>query len=186
MSRGHEDNRALVITTNDQLEEHSRRVPMDAIRTLTQVLQRDGTDRSAHEVLRRNLSRFDDELSFRELVDESNRRLDELVGPDFTAEIEALRDRVRHRWMLGDLTNAEGALVLAQRRADQAEQELAATLHEPLRAHLPGALCNEVRDEHQRRCEAADPEHVEARRVLQEARAALEHARAKLVEAAEV
>jgi hypothetical protein len=56
MSRGREENRAFVICSDDDPDEHVRRPSNDALDVLTNVLRRDDLNRSAHDVLRRNLT----------------------------------------------------------------------------------------------------------------------------------
>ena len=60
MSRGREENRALVVTDTVDPDEHVRPVGISGIEQLVQVLRRDGTDRSAHEVLCNKLARSED------------------------------------------------------------------------------------------------------------------------------
>jgi ATP-dependent exoDNAse (exonuclease V) alpha subunit len=56
MSRGREENRAFVICSDDDPDEHVRRPPIDALDVLANVMRRDDVNRSAHDVLRRNLA----------------------------------------------------------------------------------------------------------------------------------
>jgi hypothetical protein len=56
MSRGREENRAFVICSDDDPDEHVRRPSKDALDLLMNVLRRDDFNRSAHDVLRRNLT----------------------------------------------------------------------------------------------------------------------------------
>jgi len=56
MSRGREENRAFVICSDDDPDEHVPRPSNDALGVLTNVIRRDDVNRSAHDVLRRNLT----------------------------------------------------------------------------------------------------------------------------------
>jgi conjugative relaxase-like TrwC/TraI family protein len=56
MSRGREENRAFVIFSDDDPDEHVRRPSNDALEVLTAVMRHDDGNRSAHDVLRRNLA----------------------------------------------------------------------------------------------------------------------------------
>jgi len=56
MSRGREENRAFVICSDDDPDEHVRRPSITALDVLTNVMRRDDVNRSAHDVLRRNLA----------------------------------------------------------------------------------------------------------------------------------
>jgi conjugative relaxase-like TrwC/TraI family protein len=56
MSRGREENRAFVICSDDDPDEHLQRPSNDALDVLRNVMRRDDVNRSAHDVLRRNLA----------------------------------------------------------------------------------------------------------------------------------
>ena len=56
MSRGREENRAFVICSDDDPDEHVQRPSNEALDVLTNVMRRDDVNRSAHDVLRRNLT----------------------------------------------------------------------------------------------------------------------------------
>jgi ATP-dependent exoDNAse (exonuclease V) alpha subunit len=60
MSRGRGENRAFVICSDDDPDAHVRRPASGALEVLARVLRHDEADRSAHDVMRRNLARFDD------------------------------------------------------------------------------------------------------------------------------
>ncbi len=138
MSRGREENRALVVTDTVDPDEHVHTVGISGIEQLVQVRRRDGTDRSAHEVLRDKLARSEDRELLRGLQVVLRGRIEARVGPSRRDEIAALARR-------DDLPAAEIALEEAEERLAAAkERRLAveASLADApvLRAHLPGAL----------------------------------------------
>ena len=138
MSRGREENRALVVTDTVDPDEHVHTVGISGIEQLVQVRRRDGTDRSAHEVLRDKLARSEDRELLRGLQVVLRERIEARVGPSRRDEIAALARR-------DDLPAAEIALEEAEERLAAAkERRLAveASLADApvLRAHLPGAL----------------------------------------------
>ncbi len=145
MSRGREENRALVVTDTVDPDEHVRPVGISGIEQLVQVLRRDGTDRSAHEVLRDTLARSEDRELLRGLQAVLRERIEARVGPSRRDEIAALEHR-------DDLPAAEVALEEAEYRLAAAEAhrfaDEASTARVPvLRAHLPGALGARARAE---------------------------------------
>ena len=145
MSRGREENRALVVTDTVDPDEHVHTVGISGIEQLVQVRRRDGTDRSAHEVLRDKLARSEDRELLRGLQVVLRERIEARVGPSRRDEIAALARR-------DDLPAAEIALEEAEERLAAAkERRLAveASLADApvLRAHLPGALGARARAE---------------------------------------
>jgi hypothetical protein len=56
MSRGREENRAFVICSDDDPDEHVQRPANEALDVLAAVMRHDDGNRSAHDVLRRNLT----------------------------------------------------------------------------------------------------------------------------------
>jgi hypothetical protein len=83
---------------------------------LESILRHQGADRSAHDVLRASLARLEDRTLLRDLVHEAQRRVDELAGPDRSAEIAALTGRA-------DVEAAEERLRLAEIAVKRAEKE---------------------------------------------------------------
>ena len=140
MSRGREENRALVVTDTADPDEHVRPVGISGIEQLVQVLRRDGTDRSAHEVLRERLARSEDRKLLRGLQVVLRERIEAAVGPSRRDEIAALERR-------DDLPAAEAALREAEGRLAAAEASIARV--PMLRALLPGGLGARAR--HKRR-----------------------------------
>lgn len=55
MSRGREENRAFVICSEDDPDEHAKRPQKDAYDVMRSVMRRGDGNESAHDVLRRNL-----------------------------------------------------------------------------------------------------------------------------------
>ena len=136
MSRGREENRALVVTDGHDPDDHVRPVGISGIEQLVQVLRRDGTEHSAHEVLRAGLARSEDRELLRRLAGALRERLEERVGADRRREIAELE---RH----DDLPTAKEAMRAAEQRLEvaeirrrAAEDRMAASA--TLRARLPG------------------------------------------------
>ena len=145
MSRGREENRALVVTDTVNPDEHVRPVGMSGIEQLVQVLRRDGTDRSAHEVLRDKLARSEDREFLRGLQVVLRERIEAAVGPSRRDEIAALEHRDDLRAAEAALRGAEERLAAAEARRLAIEASLAAA--PVLRAHLPGAFGARARAE---------------------------------------
>jgi hypothetical protein len=145
MGRGRDENRALVVTDRVDPDEHMRPVGISGIEQLIQVLRRDGTGRSAHEVLRERLARSEDRELLRGLQVVLRGRIEARVGPSRRDEIAALERR-------DDLPAAEAALREAEERLAAAEAHRlaagASIAHAPtLRAHLPCGLGARARQE---------------------------------------
>jgi len=150
MSRGREENRALVITSDDAPEDHVRRPTLDAIETLATVMRRDGIDRSAHDVMRAGFRRFDDTELLSNLWAEAGRYIEEHAGPDRRREIEALAAKANVAEAGDALRRAEESARWAEKNHLEAEQRVAELEREPMRARLPGRLGADKRDEHER------------------------------------
>ncbi|HEY5274302.1 MAG TPA: AAA family ATPase [Acidimicrobiales bacterium] len=92
MSRGRDENRAFVIQSQGELSEHAfaNFTKPTPVEVLTEVLRRDGAERSAHDVLRQNLEKMDDLGLLRHLHTEANKRINEQAGRDNAKEIERL------------------------------------------------------------------------------------------------
>ena len=147
MSRGREENRALVVTDRVDPDEHVRPVAVSGIEQLVQVLRRDGTDRSAHEVLREPLARSEDRELLRGLQVVLRERIEAAVGPSRRDEIAALERRDDLPAAEAALREAEGRLAAAEARRLAAEASIARV--PMLRALLPGGLGARAR--HKRR-----------------------------------
>jgi hypothetical protein len=145
MSRGREENRALVVTDTADPDEHVRPVGISGIEQLVQVLRRDGTDRSAHEVLRERLARSEDRKLLRGLQVVLRERIEAAVGPSRRDEIAALDRPDDLPAAEVALEEAEERLAAAEERPRAAEARIAAA--PVLRAHLPGALGARARRE---------------------------------------
>lgn len=146
MSRGREENRALVVTSDHDPDEYTRGVGLAGVELLAQVLRRDGSDHSAHEVLRSSLARSEDLDLLAGLRDVIRERIEERAGPDLRRQITALEARDDLPAARSGLQDAEGQLRDAEARRQQAE-ERAGLQRSPLRAHLPGRLGNGARHE---------------------------------------
>ncbi len=115
MTRGREENRVLVVT-EQRKDEHELARETPPLEVLESILRHQGADRSAHDVLRASLARLEDRTLLRDLVHEAQRRVDELAGPDRSAEIAALTGRA-------DVEAAEERLRLAEIAVKRAEKE---------------------------------------------------------------
>ena len=103
MSRGREQNRALVVCEEIDLE-HGRDRIATPVEVLGAVMRRNDLDRSAHEVMRIELSRYENRIFLADLAEEANRYVERQAGTDHSAEIEQLlvaHERVTRR--LADL-----------------------------------------------------------------------------------
>jgi conjugative relaxase-like TrwC/TraI family protein len=89
MSRGREENRALVICEELDLD-HGRDRIATPIEVLGSVMRRDDGDLSAHEVMRRELSRYENRAFLTDLIEEARQQITWDAGPDHTTEIKRL------------------------------------------------------------------------------------------------
>ncbi len=115
MTHGREENRVLVVTEQRQ-DEHELARQTPPLEVLESILRHQGADRSAHDVLRASLARLEDRSLLRDLVHEAQRRVDELAGPDRSAEIAALTG-------CADVEAAEERLRAAEIAVKRAEKE---------------------------------------------------------------
>lgn len=180
MSRGREENRALVVTSDHDPDEHARGVGLTGIELLVQVLRRDGSDRSAHEVLRSSLARSEDLDLVAGLRDVMRERIEERAGPDLRRQITALEARDDLPAAGSDLEIAKGQLRDAEGRRVGAEERVALA-RSPLRAHLPGRLGDGARREQA----VAEAGLTAARREEQQALRRLEASRQRVSAAEE-
>ena len=97
MSRGRDENRAFVICSDDDPDAHVRRPASGALEVLARVLRHDEVDRSAHDVMRRNLARLDDPRLLADLHEVARWRIEQEAGPDRSAEIATLATARKRR-----------------------------------------------------------------------------------------
>jgi hypothetical protein len=183
MSRGRGENRAFVICSDDDPDAHVRRPASGALEVLARVLRHDEADRSAHDVMRRNLARFDDPRLLADLHEVALWRIEQGAGPDRSAEIAALAPRVSLDAARAALREAELAAIRAEDAMRLAESRVSESQREPLRARLPGRIDRETRrfagiEQHNARWALEEARRCE-RRALRECGAA----RARLADA---
>jgi hypothetical protein len=183
MSRGREENCAFVTLSDDSPEDHARRPSLDAIELLTRIMRREGSDRSAHDVVRRNLARSEDLTLLTDLYDDARERIERSVGPDRRKAIAALEPRGNVVDATQHLRAAGDAIRRAEEQRSKAESRLGETEHEPIRTHLPGRLGegSRYRADHERRM--AEGALFTARRAEQQSLRAYEVARHRLMDA---
>ena len=119
MSRGREENHALVICEDLDLE-HGRDRLATPIEILGAVMRRNDLDRSAHEVMRAELSRYENRTFLADLAEEANRYVEREAGPDHGAELEerlAAQERLTRR--LADLRDKWAQAEQGRRDADR-------------------------------------------------------------------
>jgi hypothetical protein len=183
MSRGRDENRAFVICSDDDPDAHVRRPASGALEVLARVLRHDEADRSAHDVMRRNLARFDDPRLLADLHEVARWRIEQGAGPDRSAEIAALATRANVDAARAVLREAQLAAIRAEDAMRLAESRVSESQREPLRARLPGRVGRETRrfagtEQHNARW-ALDEARRRKRRSLRECGAA----RARLADA---
>jgi ATP-dependent exoDNAse (exonuclease V) alpha subunit len=183
MSRGRDENRAFVICSDDDPDAHVRRPASGALEVLARVLRHDEADRSAHDVMRRNLARFDDPRLLADLHEVARWRIEQGAGPDRSAEIAALATRANVDAARAVLREAQLAAIRAEDAVRLAESRVSESQREPLRARLPGRVGRETRrfagtEQHNPRW-ALDEARRRERRALRECGAA----RARLADA---
>ena len=162
MTRGREENRAFVLC---EVEGDGHTAPADQtpIEVLASVMRRAESNRSAHDVMREELNHFENRQLLTDLIEEATRYVEHSAGPDRSAEIEALEERI-------DLDDARERLRVAesncQTATEQRERAEAAAIAERkgLVSRLPGRLGNEARREHDETYRRATIEEVAAER----------------------
>src|SRR5437588_4116839 len=92
MSRGRQENRALVVCERDNFD-HAGFSSRSPVEVLASVLGHLGAEASAHEVLRANLARSEDPAFLGRLAEEATRHIEACAGPDRSREIKALEPR---------------------------------------------------------------------------------------------
>jgi hypothetical protein len=183
MSRGREENRAFVTLSDDSPEDHVRRPSIDAIELLTRIMRRDASDRSAHDVVRRNLARAEDLTLLTDLYEDARERIERSVAPDRRREIAALEPRADVQGTTEQLRVAEDASRRATQEHTDAETRVGEAGHESIRVHLPGRLGEgqRYRSHHER--QIAEGALYRAKRAEQEAFRGYEAARHRVIDA---
>ncbi|HUY06221.1 MAG TPA: MobF family relaxase [Acidimicrobiales bacterium] len=138
MSRGREENHALVVSTDIAIDDHDQRPSVSAIELLAGVMRREGQDRSAHDVMRSNLNLYDNVVLLRDLLEEARQMIDREAGPDHTKEIASLTPRADVEAARTRLDVTARDVRSAQQHRQQAEDRVSECEHTPLRAKLPG------------------------------------------------
>ena len=183
MSRGREDNRAFVIAADDAPEDHVRKPPLDATELLARIMGRVELGPSAHDVMRRNLSRFEDLSLLTDLYEEASERVARSIGPDRLKEIAALEPRADVQGAERELQAANDAIRHSAEQRAIAEALTREAEREPIRAHLPGPLGNGSRQRTYRESSRASGALFAAERAEQNAFRAREAARYHLIDA---
>src|ERR1035438_1387532 len=156
---------------------------LDAIELLTRIMRREGSDRSAHDVVRRNLARSEDLTLLTDLYDDARERIERSVGPDRRKAIAALEPRANVVDSTQHLRAAGDAIRRAEEQRSRAESRLHEAEREPIRTYLPGRLGegSRYRADYERRM--AEGALFTARRAEQESLRAYEVARHRLMDA---
>jgi len=119
MSRGREQNHALVVCEEIDLD-HGRDRVATPVEVLGAVMRRNDLDRSAHEVMRAELSRYENRAFLSDLAAEANKHLDRQAGPDHSAEIaRMLAERERVTRLLATLQEHLASAAEARRDAER-------------------------------------------------------------------
>jgi conjugative relaxase-like TrwC/TraI family protein len=183
MSRGREENRALVIASDDTPDDHARKPTRSALDVLGAVMRHDEVDASAHDVMRHNLARNDDLSYLADLYEEAHLRITKSIGPDRSKEIANLEERANVEVATTRLCNAERAVHFANVRVGEAKVRVAEAERETFRSRLPGRLgAGDRSGSHFVRI-VAERSLVDARSAEQQALRACESARHHLAEA---
>jgi hypothetical protein len=138
MTRGREENHALVVTSDRSPEDHGHRPSIAAVELLGAVMRRDTADLSAHDVIRRGLATSENVALLRELSTEADQVITREAPPDHSTEIEALIPRADLERAASRLTEAEDALSDAQARRHDADGAVSEAERQSRRARLPG------------------------------------------------
>ncbi|HVB05973.1 MAG TPA: hypothetical protein VNF07_07005 [Acidimicrobiales bacterium] len=183
MSRGREDNRAFVIVSDDAPEGHVRKPSLDAGELLARIIGRAELGPSAHDVMRHNLSRFDDLSLLNDLYEEAREHVARSIGPDRRKEIAALEPRADVQGAGRELHAADDATRRSEEQRAEAEALIREAEREPIRAHLPAPLGNGPRQRPYRELSRANGALFAAQRAEQNAFRAREEARHHLIDA---
>jgi hypothetical protein len=147
MTRGREENHALVVTSDRSPEDHGHRPSVDAVELLGGVMRRDTPDLSAQDVIRRGFATSEGVTLLRELSAEADQFISRGAPPDHTREIAALIPRADVEGALSRLTEAEDAVRDAQARREVASDAVSETQRQTLRSRLPGRGGEQARSE---------------------------------------
>ena len=182
MTRGRTSNRALVICESDDAET-GRLVSTAPVELLGRVMRRVGAEASAHKVMRAVLARYDDIGLLAELIEEHNRHLAALAGPDRTKEIGALVPRADVAGARARLASTEGEATRATGVRELAEA-LVRRIEDPsIAARLPGRLGEGARNRQAGMTQSAESQLRQARSAERAAFAELVAARHGVPEA---
>jgi hypothetical protein len=147
MTRGREENRALVVTSDRSPEDHGHQPSVDALELLGAVMRKDTGDLSAHDVMRSGLVTSESVSFLRELAAEADQVITRGAGPDHSNEIAALIPRADIERATARLTAAEEALRATQVRLRETEAAESATQGRSLRERFPGRSGEQARSE---------------------------------------
>ncbi|HEY5272769.1 MAG TPA: ATP-binding domain-containing protein [Acidimicrobiales bacterium] len=147
MTRGRQENHALVVTSDRSPEDHGHLPSVDAVELLGGVMRRDTADLSAHDVLRRGLATSESVKFLRELSAEADQFITRGAPPNHTRQIELLIPRADVERAVSRLTEAEAAVGNAQARREDASGAVSETQRQTLRARLPGRAGEQARSE---------------------------------------
>jgi len=177
MSRGRQENRAFVISSDDKPEDHVNRPSLGTVELLTRVMRHDEVDRSAHDEMRRNLARYEDIALLKDLSEEAAFRIDHEAGRDRREEIASLEPRAKVDEASLRLEAAERTVRRAQHQTTEATARCVEAEQEPIRARLPGRIGADARKRSERQrgyarwaLEVARGEEQQALRHCEEAR----------------
>ena len=147
MTRGREENHALVVTSDRSPEDHGHQPSLDAVELLGAVMRRNTSDLSAHDVMRRGLATSENVSFLRELTAEADLVITRGAGPDHSNELAALIPRADIERATSGLSEAEAAVRATQARLRESEEAMASTQSQSLRERFPGRSGEQARSE---------------------------------------
>jgi conjugative relaxase-like TrwC/TraI family protein len=162
MTRGRAENRALVVCEVEG-DGHSEATEQSPVEVLASVMRRSGSNRSAHDVMRAELNRFENRQLVSDLIEEAKRYIEHTAGTDRRAEIAALEGRLDLNGARERFAAAESHCRIATTQRERAEAAADAE-QKGLRSRLPGRLGNEARREQDETRRRATAEEVAAER----------------------
>ena len=162
MTRGREENRAFVVTEVDG-DGHTAPAVHTPVEVLAAVMHRADSNRSAHDVMREELSHFENRQLLTDLIVEAKRHIEQTAGPDRSSEIDALTRRLDLDGARQRLAAAESQCRIATTQRERAEAAVDAE-RTGLRAKLPGRLGDEARREHDETRRRATADEITAER----------------------
>ena len=124
MTRGRFDNRTLVVTSEEAREDHVRAVRRSGVEQLAAVMRNDGSEHSAHDVLRRELARSEDGAVLAGVRRAVEEQVERAVGPDLSLRIAELAARDDRRAAERTHEHARRSLEHATARREFAEAAL--------------------------------------------------------------